>query len=128
VESMNAASGSTELAWKSVGNIVDLMQQVPNLNTKLRGQVRSEERFEKLRDEAAGLAATLAAIAQVSMFDDSYCSGQADQGGWIELCGLMRDAAYDINQAVHRGDREAAVNQLKPLARTCDNCHEQFKD
>ena len=65
-------------------------------------------RFEKSRDEAAGLAATLAAIAQVSMFDDSYCSDQADRTDWIELCGLMRDAAYDINQAVHRGDQEAA--------------------
>ena len=91
----------------------------------------SAERWNGLRscrDEAAGLAATLAAIAQVSMFDDSYCSDQADRADWIELCGLMRDAAYDINQAVHRGDREAAVSGLKPLTRTCDDCHEQFKD
>jgi len=41
---------------------------------------------------------------------------------------LMRDAAYDINQAVHRGEREAAVEKLKPLVRTCDDCHQQFKD
>jgi hypothetical protein len=128
VESTNAKNGSGDLAWKSVGNIADLMQQVPTLNTKLRGQVRSAERFEKSRDEAAGLAATLAAIGQVSLFDDSYCTDQADRASWIERCGLMRDAAYDINQAVQRGEREAAVEKLKPLARTCDDCHEQFKD
>jgi hypothetical protein len=128
VETTKTARGSNDLVWKSVGNIADLMNQVPILNTKLRGQVRSDKRFEKLRDEAAGLAATLAAIAHVSMFDDSYCSDQADQADWIELCGLMRDAAYDINQAVRRGDKEAAVSGLKPLTRSCDDCHEQFKD
>jgi hypothetical protein len=119
---------STELAWRSVGNIADLMNQVPNLNTSLRGTVRSETRFKKNPEKAAGLAATLAAIAQVSMFDSTYCADIADQADWVELCGLMRDAAYEVNRAVHRGDQEAAIEGLKPLARTCDDCHDQFTD
>lgn len=128
VESLNGPHGAQDLAWKSVGNIVDLMHQVPSLNTKLRGQVRSAERFSKSPDVAAGLAATLAAISQVAMFDNSYCADQADQASWVELCGLMRDAARDVNQAVRSGDRDSAVENLKPLTRTCDDCHAQFKD
>jgi len=70
----------------------------------------------------------LAAVAQISIFEDSYCSDQADQESWIELCGLMRDAAYEVNQAVRRGDQKAASDALAPLQRTCDECHKQFKD
>lgn len=127
-EATTAQGASVALTWKSVGDIAELMNQVPTLNTALRGVVRSEDRFSKSSDKAAGLAATLAAIAQVSVFDESYCTDQADRADWIELCGLMRDAAYDVNQAVRRGDQDAAIEGLKPLARTCDDCHEQFKD
>ncbi len=117
------------LTWKPVGDIVELMNQVPKLNTALRGGVTgSTERFEKSRDKSAGLAASIAAIAQISVLDDSYCTNDADRADWIELSGLMRDAAYEVNQAIRRGDQAAAKEGLKPLARTCDDCHEQFKD
>lgn len=128
VEATTTPRGSATLTWKSVGDIAELMNQVPTLNTNLRGTVRSDARFDKLRDKAAGLAATIAAIAQVSVFDDSYCTNQADRTDWIELSGLMRDAAYEVNQAVRHGDQEAAIEGLKPLQRTCDDCHAQFKD
>ncbi|MHB0959062.1 MAG: hypothetical protein ACYC6N_31005 [Pirellulaceae bacterium] len=128
VEATTVHEASAALTWKSVGDIAELMNQVPTLNTNLRGIVRSETRFDTSRDKAAGLAATLAAIAQVSVFDTSYCTDPADQAEWIELCGLMRDAAFEVNQAVRQGNQPAAVEGLKPFARTCDDCHEQFKD
>lgn len=122
-------SPPANLTWKPVGDIVELMNQVPKLNTALRGGVTgSAERFEKSRDKGAGLAASIAAIAQISVLDDSYCTSDADRADWIELSGLMRDAAYTVNQAIRRGDQAAAREGLKPLARTCDDCHEQFKD
>jgi len=126
----NAPAPSNDLQWKCVGDIVELMHQIPKLNTNLRKQVRSEkvEKFEAARGESAGLAATIAAIAHVSLFDESYCSDQSDRTSWIELCGMMRDAAYDVNQAVRRGDQPGAIELLKPLQRTCDDCHAQFKD
>lgn len=124
-----APTAPTELTWKPVGDIVELMNQVPKLNTALRGGVTgSAERFEKSLDKSAGLAASIAAIAQISVLDDTYCTSDADRADWIELSGLMRDAAYEVNQAIRRGDQAAAREGLKPLARTCDDCHEQFKD
>lgn len=120
---------SSKLTWKTVGDIGELMNQVPKLNTALRGTITgSAERFTKSQDKAAGLAASIAAIAQVSVFDNSYCSDEADRAEWIELSGLMRDAAYEVNQAVRRGDQAAAKEGLKPLARTCEDCHASFKD
>jgi hypothetical protein len=123
-------SGSpANLTWKPVGDIVEHMNQVPKLNTALRGGVTgSAERFEKSLEKSAGLAASLAALAQISVLDDSYCTDESDRADWIELSGLMRDAAYEVNQAIRRGDQAAAKEGLKPLARTCDDCHEQFKD
>ncbi len=125
-----AALPDADLQWRCVGDIVVLMHQIPKLNDALRRQVKNgkPEQFERSRGVAAGLAATLAAIAHVSMFDASYCSDQADQAKWAELCVLMRDAAYEVNQAARRGDQQAAVDRLKPLQRTCDECHAHYKD
>ncbi len=127
VAAAQSRGGAAALEWRSVGDIEQIMLQVPQLNTSLRGAVRSK-RFPELRDKAAGLAATLAAIAQVSMFDKSYCADDADHAEWAELCALMRDASTDVYAAVERGDQEAAEKALKPLVRTCDDCHDQFKD
>ncbi len=127
VEATKHPASSEPLQWKSVGNIQEIMLQVPLLNTSLRGAV-NPKRFASTADKAAGLAATLAAIAQVSMFDETYCGDDADRAEWVELCALMRDAAKDVHDAVRRGDQDAANDALKPLMRTCDDCHDQFKD
>ncbi len=127
VAALQAPGGGGELPWKSVGNIQEIMLQVPLLNTSLRGAVRSKG-FSSTADKAAALAATLAAIAHVSMFDETYCGDDADREEWVELCALMRDAAKDVLDAVRRGEQDAATEALKPLVRTCDDCHEQFKD
>jgi hypothetical protein len=128
LDSRKVASAHTPPAWSSVGNIVELMNQVPHLDRSLRGTVRSETRFAASPEKATGLAATLAVIAHVSMFDDSYCTDAHDRDEWIEWCVLMRDAAWDVNRAVSAGQQAAALEALAPLSRTCDGCHEKFKD
>ncbi len=126
-EAIRASGSSEALEWKSVGNIQEIMLQVPLLNTSLRGSVLSK-RFTESPEKGLALAATLAAIAHVSMFDESYCGDDADREEWIELCVLMRDASKDVHEAIRRGDQEEAKEALKPLVRTCDDCHEQFRD
>ncbi len=127
LDATKSPGGGATLPWKSVGNIQEIMLQVPLLNTSLRGAVRSK-RFNTTPEKAAGLAAGLAAIAQVSMFDETYCGDAADREEWVELCGLMRDAAKDVHAAVQRGDQAAAIAALKPLVRSCDECHDEFRD
>jgi cytochrome c556 len=40
----------------------------------------------------------------------------------------MRDAAKDVHSAIKDGDPDRAQKALKPLTRTCDDCHELFRD
>ncbi len=127
VARLKSPSSESPTAWKGVGDIEQLMQQIPELDRSLKIAVKPT-RFAKSREKAASLAATMAALAQVSMFDGTYCTDAADEAEWVELCVCLRDAATDVHAAIQEGDSDAATAALKPLARTCDDCHEQFKD
>ncbi len=122
-----AASSGGPVAWKAIGNSEQLMLQVPRLNTSLRRAINGR-RFARSRDKAAALSATLAALAQVSMMDHSYCSTAADRTKWEAYCAAMRDAAAKCNQAVHANDPVAAKKMLNQMMQSCDDCHEAFRD
>lgn len=121
------SGAQADVTWHSVGDIQQLMLQVPKLNTSLRRSVNGR-RFAKSREKAAGLAAALAAIAQVSALDDTYCSDEADEAKWVKYCVEMRDAAGGVNAAIHRGDQDGAKSMLKTMMRACDECHEHFRE
>jgi len=120
-------SSSGKVKWSAVGDIEQLMLQVPILNTGLRRAVNGR-RFAKSRDKASALAACLAAIAQVSIFDDTYCSDDEDQAKWTSFCVAMRDAAAGCNKAVHGNNPDGAKETLTKMMLSCDNCHEVFRD
>lgn len=120
-------SDSDEMAWQSVGDIRQLMLQVPILNTNLRRAVNGR-RFATSRDKAAALTATLAAIAQVSIFDDTYCSDEAEQTKWTTYCVAMREAAAGCNKAIHANEPDNAKEMLKKIMVSCDECHAVFQD
>ena len=117
---------SPAVPWERVGDIEQLMLQVPELERDLKVAIKPAH-FANSRDRAASFAATLAAISQVSMFDDKYCRQADDLDEWMELCVLMRDAAKDVHSAIENGDPDAAERSLKPLARTCTECHDRFR-
>ena len=113
--------------WKPVADLSVLMQQVPIVNNDLRRGVRGR-RFKRLEDRNAGLAATLAALAQVSAFYTDYCSGAEDEAAWREICNDMRDSAAQVNTAVRDKDQGAAQQALDRLVKSCDRCHHRFRD
>ncbi len=115
------------LAWESVADISELMLHVPILNTTLRRGVLGR-RFASSREKAAALTATLAAIAHISIYDDTYCSDESEKQIWDELCVRMRDAAAKCNTAVHAGDQEKAKFWLTEMTRACDDCHDEFQE
>ncbi len=113
--------------WRLVGSIESHMLQVPQLDTSLKSSIKPS-RFEVSRQKAAATAATIAAIAQISMFDQTYCKDQRDHEEWVELCVCMRDAASEVCQAIHGGDIGQVEKAMRPLSRTCDDCHDTFRD
>ncbi len=124
-QALESKGNAEPLAWQPVGDIDQLMHQVPVLNTRLRGAVR---RLSRSQDKATRIAATLAAIAQVSMFDDTYCADDEDQAKWIAYCARMREAAHHCFQVAQQGDQDAAKEALKQLTRSCDDCHDTFRE
>ncbi len=120
------AAAAEPPAWEPVADIQQLMQQVPVVNNSLRRGVTGR-RFDRSRDKSAGEAATLAAIAQASMFDTSYCGDEESERTWAAICAEMRDAAAAVNRAVRKGDQETAKQGLARLVETCDACHDQFR-
>lgn len=126
--STQSAIGSGEpLEWKPVADLSVLMQQVPIVNNSLRRGVRSR-RFKRSIDRTAGLAATLAALAEISALDTTYCADDEDARVWRKICAEMRDAAASVNRAVRNTDQQAAQKGLDLLVETCDKCHLRFRD
>lgn len=104
-----------------------LMKQVPIVNGALRRGVDGP-RFQRLVDKNAGYASTLAAIAQVSALDRTYCADQAAEQKWRAICAEFRDACADVQRAVRKSDQESAKAALDRVVKTCDACHHEFRD
>lgn len=115
------------IEWAPAADMSLLMKQVPIVNNNLRRNVTGK-RFKQSAEASAGLCATLAAIAQVSRFDDVYCSTEEDKAKWDKVCVEMRDAAAEVLAAIRKQDQIAATAGLDKLVTTCDACHHDFRD
>lgn len=124
--SLQSAKGG-EVGWKPVAEVASLMKQVPIVNNKLRAGVTGR-RFDRTIDQSAGQAATLAAIAEASLHDTTYCASKEDEVEWAKVCAAMRDAASEVRVAVRKKDQATAQAGLAKLVKTCDQCHEKFRE
>jgi cytochrome c556 len=112
--------------WQRVASLPSLMKQVPLIHAGLkRGATPS--RLKKTTEQSAGQAATLAAIAQASMFDDEYAKSPEDLAAWQKFCAEMRDAAGEVNSAVHAGDQSRVDAGMKSMHESCEACHAKFR-
>jgi hypothetical protein len=111
------ATGSSEVKWEPAANLQQLMKQVPIVNNRLRSGVTGR-RFDRTIEQNAGLATTLAAIAQASMIDTDYCSGKDEEARWAKICADMRDAATAVQVAVRKKDQPGATASLAKLVQT----------
>jgi len=126
LEKQLAGQGDGEkLQWRPVADVAQLMRQVPIVNNNLRRGVEGR-RFERSKEKNARYAATLAAIAQASAADTSYCADEADEKAWRKYCAQLRDAAASVGQHVRGGDQQRAVAALGAVAESCNACHHAF--
>lgn len=133
---VKAAKGLKEAVEKKAGGQINesiapslaaLMKQVPIVNNDLRRGVNGK-RFDRLADDNAGHAATLAAIAHVSMSCPDYCNDAEARVKWARVCADMRKAATEVRTAVRQKDLPSATSGLANLVKTCDQCHESFRN
>jgi hypothetical protein len=117
---------TTELKWEKVASLPELMKQVPTVNTKLKRNLKGE-RFKRKIKESAGYSAALAVIAQGAMPDLSPAKNTEQIREWYAFTEQMRNAAAEVNRAIHSGDRAAATETQKKLQKNCEDCHAVFK-
>lgn len=116
----------SQLKWAPVADLPELMKQVPLINTKLRLYVSKPTYFKKRQGEAAGMAASLAVIAQGTLPDTSEATTPEQEKQWFEFMAKMRDNAAAIHQKIQAGDQPGAAAGLEPLTKSCDECHAVF--
>jgi hypothetical protein len=115
-----------ELKWEKVASLPDLMKQVPNINSKLKQNIKGAKFKSKAKD-TAGYTAAIAAIAQGSMADVSNAKNPDQIKQWYEFSIQMRDAAGEANTAIHAGNESVAKQAImKKLAKSCEDCHAVF--
>lgn len=124
---MEAKTGGDKISPAGAGDLGQLMKQVPIVNNSLRQGVTGS-RFARLKEKTAATAATLAAIAEVSAHDDSYCVEDGDAAKWMKICHEMRDSSAAVAKFVRAGDQASATKELDRLVKTCDDCHHAFRD
>ncbi len=112
--------------WESVASLSVLMKQVPVIHARLNRGV-DRRRLARQAAQSAGESATLAAIAQASMVDTSYAETAAQADEWRRQCEAMRDAAGEVNAAIHAQDFERVSAGMKRLVQSCEACHATFR-
>ncbi len=111
---------------KKVASLPALMKQVPLVHSGLRRGVRPG-RLKRTAETSAGQAATLAAIAQAVRLDDEYAGSPQEAAQWAEYCDAMRDAAGEVNSAVHAQDQARVDAGMKRMLQSCEACHAKFR-
>jgi len=131
VEAVKAAaaggSGGSPLSW-SQGNEVDLDALNKQAQTAINSLKRytKPERFKKGAKQTAGLAAVLAVIGQGAMGHTKHPKGEEQFQQWYKFSTEMRDAAAEVNKAIHASDASATGKLVKKLNKTCEDCHAVF--
>ena len=120
-----ATKGQGKVKWGKLAKLAVLMKQVPNVNTKLKSNIKHLKTKAK---EAAGNSAALAVIAQGAMGNvgDTIKPNQSKK--WFGYCEEMRDAAAAVNAGTHAKDEKAVEGAMDRLQQSCDDCHKVFKE
>lgn len=119
---------SDPLTWdEPVADLALLMQQVPIVNDGVRRAVNDTRRFSRNAVSNAPRAVTLAAIAQASLIDTSYCGDEEDEKAWKAICADMRDACADVYKALLAKDQDKAKEANARVVKSCDACHDRFR-
>jgi hypothetical protein len=128
LEAVAAAKGDSggQLKWEKVAALPELMKQEPMVHTKLKLYVKGAS-FKKKAKDIAGYSAVIAAIAQGTIADTSATKNADQVKLWQKLSEVIRDAAGELNAAIHKGDEAAAATAMKKLNQSCEDCHKVFK-
>ncbi len=114
------------VTWGKTASLPALMKQVPLVHTGLKRGV-DPARLKRQAAQAAGQSAALAAMAEAALLDPEYATNADDATAWRAMCAEMRDAAGEVNSAIHALDEARIAAGMKRLTLSCDACHAKFR-
>ncbi|NIP87008.1 MAG: hypothetical protein GTO03_16160 [Planctomycetales bacterium] len=126
-EAAGGDGDEASLEWRRVADMENLMKQVQFLNSRLKRSVKGTK-LKSQADKTTAYAATLAAVAQGIVADTSDVENDADLEKWYQFCAEMRDAAGQVNQAIHAQDADRVQASMEQLKASCDACHAVFEE
>lgn len=130
LEKVTAAweSGAAEPpTWERMASLGALMNEVNVVNARVRRTLSSERNFTRRGEGSLGDLATLAMIANASIYDTHEVKNEEQLPFWFELMSEFRNQATALRQAVEAKDYEAAQEALSGMQTACDECHSEFE-
>lgn len=115
-----------QLRWEPVAPLGLLMKQVPIVHNNLKRAVQGD-RLKSQAKASSAAAAAIAAIAMESATDLDAVKKGTDEAKWREFCAEMRDAAGNVDRAIHAGDSDRTEQAMKQLNDSCEHCHRTFR-
>lgn len=118
---------ATEVAWERMASLGAMMNEVNVVNARVRRAVSNERNLTRRGERALGDVATLAMIANASIYDTHEVKDDEQLPFWYELMAAFRDQATELRGAVEAKDFEAAQEALSGMQNACDECHSEFE-
>lgn len=127
-----AGMKTTPLRWDAkIGSLGPMMKAVPNINTLVKRNLRTEPMLKRGVKRVSSGAAVLAVIGQGSLPIAAETIKPTAVRQWKEQCEIFRDASLGLNKAARDYEAGKATfadvqNAYETLSDTCDMCHKIF--
>ncbi|MHB8899671.1 MAG: hypothetical protein ACYC6Y_13065, partial [Thermoguttaceae bacterium] len=120
---LNSSGDPSTLRWVKVADMSALMNEVPQINTRMKSYIRKFDRSSAL---LAGRSGALVAISQGSLANAGDTIAPDKAAEWYKHCVQMRDAASALNRAAHEKDPDTTEKAMDALQQSCEDCHAIF--
>ncbi|MCL2303883.1 MAG: hypothetical protein FWC43_00915 [Planctomycetaceae bacterium] len=126
------AEADSALSWdKKIASLGPIMKAVPNVNTLVKRNLRTEAVLKKGARTVVEGSAVIAVIGQGSVPNAAETIKPDAVKEWTGHCLELRDAALALNKAASdyetdKGNFEAVQDAYEALSDSCDSCHKLF--
>ena len=131
-KSLKANGNPADLSWEQkVASLKPIMKAVPNINTLVKRNIRTEAAMKKGPRKVVEGAAIMAVIGQGSIPNAAETIKPNAAKEWKQHCIEFRDAAWDLNRLASeyeagKTDFDNVQIAFEALTDTCDSCHKLF--
>ncbi len=125
-------AGAGGLSWnKKIATLKPIMKAVPNINTQVKRNLRTEAALKKGNQKVVEGAAVLAVIGQGSIPNAVDTIKPEAVNDWKAQCLELREAALELNRAASGYEAgkvkfEEIQTAFERLSDSCDSCHKIF--